>query len=159
MHVLASQRSLTIVANPIQLPLTQLCLTWAFGHVGEYVQVVRTLFHNNPSTPSLETITTFWHFHPLAKVDLLPFVNDFHLEMNLVLDKKAFIYMLPCFPRLSFNNPSSMVYELLKDCFVLDNYGNDFDIFFEICGHIIRVNVLPLVSHLFVALQLVALEK
>jgi hypothetical protein len=38
------------------------------------------------ATPSSETIATLHHFHPLAEVDLPPFVDDFHLKTNLVLD-------------------------------------------------------------------------
>jgi hypothetical protein len=60
-------------------------------------------------------IATLCHFHPLVKVDLLPFVNDFHLEMDLVLDRKTFISILPLFPHLSFGGPLGMVYELLRD--------------------------------------------
>jgi hypothetical protein len=56
---------------------------------------------------------TFCHFHPLAKVDLPPFINDFHPKMNLVLDRKTFINVFAHSPHLSFNGPSGMVYELL----------------------------------------------
>jgi hypothetical protein len=70
---------------------------------------MRTLVHNTPTTPSIETIMALWHLHPSAKVDLFPFVNDYHSETNLVLHRDAFISMLPCSPRLSFNSPSGMV--------------------------------------------------
>jgi hypothetical protein len=52
-----------------------------------------------------------------------------------------------------------MVYELLRDCFVHDDFVSGFDLFLEICEHINRGHVLPLVSHLLVTLQLLALEK
>jgi hypothetical protein len=55
----------------------------------------------------------FHHLHPLVEVDLPPFVNDFHLELDLVLDIEAHIFSFMCLPRFSFGNPSSMVYELL----------------------------------------------
>jgi hypothetical protein len=61
----------------------------------------------------LRPIVTIRHLYPLAKVDLPLFVDDFHRKMNLVLDKKAYIFVLTHFPCLSFGNPSSMVYELL----------------------------------------------
>jgi len=80
-------------------------------------------------TPTIETIATLHHLHPLAKVDLPPFVNNFHPYMDLVLDREAFISTLKCFPCLSFNDPSSMVYELLWNCFILDDSVSDFDIF------------------------------
>jgi hypothetical protein len=63
--------------------------------------------------PSAETITALHHFHPLAEIDLPLFVNDFHPEMNLVLDKKTFISILTRSPCLSFNIHLRMVYELL----------------------------------------------
>ncbi len=118
-----------------------------------------TLAHNTHAAPSIETITALWHLHPLAVVDLLPFVDDFHQEMNLVLNRKAFISMLPCSPCLPFDSLSNMVYELLRDCFVPNNCTSGFDFFFEICGHIVHGNVPPLISHLVVASQLFILEK
>jgi len=47
--------------------------------------------------PSTKTIVTLCHLHPLAKVDLPPFVNNFHPETNLVLEKETFIFTLTCF--------------------------------------------------------------
>ncbi len=52
-----------------------------------------------------------------------------------------------------------MVYELLQDYFVLDDSASGFDLFFEICKHIAHGHVLPSISRLFVASQLLALEK
>jgi hypothetical protein len=49
-------------------------------------------------------------FHSLAKVDLPPFVDDFHLEIEVTLDQKAFVYALACF---FSGDHSGMVYELL----------------------------------------------
>jgi hypothetical protein len=86
-----------------------------------------------PSThvaPSVETIVALHHLHPLAKVDLLPFVNDIHLETDFVLDGEAFIFALTCSPRFSSDSPPSMVYELLRDCFVPNNYVSGFEFFF-----------------------------
>jgi len=48
---------------------------------------------------------TLHHFHPLVEVDLSPFVDDFNLEMDLVLGREAFISPLMHSPRLSCNNP------------------------------------------------------
>jgi hypothetical protein len=129
-HALASQRSLMMAPDPIPLPLTQLRHTRAFAHAREYVRSMRTLAHSTPMTPLIETITTLWHLLPLAEVNFYPFVDNFHPKMNLVLDRKTFISMFPCFPHLSFDSPLGMVYELLKDCFVVDNFASGFDIFF-----------------------------
>ncbi len=56
-----------------------------------------------------------------------PFVNDFHLETNLVLHKEAFFFTFTRSPHLSSNGPLGMVYELLSNCFVLNNFFNGFD--------------------------------
>jgi len=63
--------------------------------------------------PLIKTIMALHHFHPLVKVDLPPFVDDFHLETNLILDREAFISTLTHSPSFSFNGLSGMVYELL----------------------------------------------
>jgi hypothetical protein len=34
------------------------------------------------------------YLHPLAEVNFPPFVEDFHPEMDLVLDRETFIYAL-----------------------------------------------------------------
>jgi hypothetical protein len=52
-----------------------------------------------------------------------------------------------------------MVYEFLRDCFVLNDYANGFDILLKICEHITHAHVLPLVSCLLVTSQLLALEE
>ncbi len=64
------------------------------------------------------------HLHPLAEVDFPLFVDDFHPKTDFVLDTNAFIFALACSSRLSFDGPSSMVYELLQDCFVPDDFAN-----------------------------------
>jgi hypothetical protein len=69
--------------------------------------------------------------------------------MDLVLDREAFILALTRSPHLSSDSLPSMVYVFLRDCFVLNDYVNGFDIFFEMCEHIIHGHVLPLVSRLF----------
>jgi hypothetical protein len=50
----------------------------------------------------------------LAKVGLPLFVDDFHPKMNLILDKKTYIFALTHSPRLSSGDPPSMVYELFE---------------------------------------------
>jgi hypothetical protein len=52
-----------------------------------------------------------------------------------------------------------MVYDLLRNCFVLEDFANGFDYFFEICGHIDHGHVPPSILHLLVASQLLILEK
>ncbi len=48
-----------------------------------------------------KTIVVLRHLHRLAKVDLPPFVDDFHLETYFVLDIKEFIFALTYSPHLS----------------------------------------------------------
>jgi hypothetical protein len=83
----ASQRSLEMGLNPTPLPLTQLHCTQTLVHVREYVHLMCALAPNTFATPLNETIAILCHLHSLADVDLLSFVNDFHQEMDLVLNK------------------------------------------------------------------------
>jgi hypothetical protein len=76
---------------------------------------MRALVPNILVAPLIQTIMALHHLHPLVEVDLPPFVEDFHPEMDLVLDRETFIYALTCSPHLSFGNPSSMVYGFLCD--------------------------------------------
>ncbi len=140
--------------NPTPSPLAWLCHTRAFVHVREYVWIVCALGPNTMA-PLTKTIMALHHFHPLVKVDLPLFVDDFHLETNFILDREAFISILTHSPSFSFNGFSGTVYELLWDYFVLDDSVNGFDFFFEICGH----KALPLVSRLLVASWLLSLEE
>jgi hypothetical protein len=87
--------------------------------------------------------------HPLVEVDLPPFINEFHLEIEVTLNREAFISALACSPCVSSIGPLDMVYELLQNCFVLNDYMNGFDLFFEVCGHIAQGHVPPSTSHLF----------
>ncbi len=79
------------------------------------------------------------HFHPLVKVDLPPFVDDFNPELNLILDREAFIYALMHSPHLSSNNPLNMVYELLQYCFVPDDFASGFDFCLKYVGTLLVV--------------------
>jgi hypothetical protein len=61
--------------------------------------------------------------------------------------------------RLFSNGPSSMMYELLQNCFVPNDCASGFDLFFEVFGHIVQGHVPPSVSFLFFTYQLLTLEK
>jgi hypothetical protein len=52
-----------------------------------------------------------------------------------------------------------MVYKLLQDYFILDDFMSGFNIFFKVCEHIIRNHVPPSVSRLLSPFQLLTLEK
>jgi len=156
---LAFRKCLKLTPNPTPFPLTWLCYAWALVHVREYVQTICALILNTHVAPSNETTGVLHLLHPLVEVDLPLFVDDFHLEMKVILNQETFISTLVCSPRLSSNGSSGMVYELLRDCFVLEDYANGFKFFFKVCGHIVQGHVPPLVPHLFFAFQFLTLEK
>jgi hypothetical protein len=98
-------------------------------------------------------------FSPFGKGQPPPFVDDFHPK-NINYFKLGGIYFhFGTFTCLSSNNFSSMVYDLLRNCFVLEDFLNGFDFFSEVCGHIDRGHVPSSVLYLLVASQLLALEK
>jgi hypothetical protein len=65
------------------------------------------------ATPFEDTTRVLPLVHPLAKVDIFLFINDFHPKMEITLDQKTFIFALACSQRLSSSCPLDMVYELL----------------------------------------------
>jgi hypothetical protein len=85
----------------------------ALANVGKYVRTIHALIPSTPTTPSNETTKVFRLFHPPTKVDLPPFVDDSHPEMNVILNREAFVSTLACSPHLSFDGLLGMVYELL----------------------------------------------
>jgi hypothetical protein len=108
---------------------------------------MHALEFNTPTTPPTKTIVAFHSLHPLAKVDLTPFVNDFHLETNLGLDIKTFIFVLTHSPHLSSNGPSNMVYELLHHYFVPNDFVRSFEFFLNMWAHYLwsysSINITP----------------
>jgi hypothetical protein len=122
--------------DSIPPPSTHLHHTHALAHVKEYAQIICTLAPNTIS-PSNETTKVLRLLHPLAEVDLSSFVDDFHPEIEVTLDWETFVSNLVHSSHLSSIGPSSMVYELLRDCFVPNDFTSGFDLFFEVCGHIV----------------------
>jgi len=110
---LASCKRLESIPNPTSLLFTRLCRTQTLVHVREYARTICTLVLNTLVAPSNETARVLRLFHPLAKVDLPLFINDFHLNMKVILHQEAFVYVLVCSPRFSYNGLLGMVYELL----------------------------------------------
>jgi hypothetical protein len=86
-----------------------------------------------------------------VEVNFLPFVDYFHLEIEGILDQETFIFALVCSPHFSSNDLLGMVYELLQNYFFPNDYANGFDLFFEVCGHIVQGHVPPSISHLHFA--------
>ncbi len=147
------------IPNPTPPPSAQLHHTQALAYVGEYVRIVCTLALNTPTAPFDETTWVLHLFHPLVEVDFRLFVDDFHHEIEVILNWEAFICTLASSPHLSSSGPSGMVYELLWYCFVLHDFTNGFDLFFKVCGHIVRGHIPPTILHLFSTSWLLALEK
>jgi hypothetical protein len=110
---LTFRKSSEIVVDHFPPLLAQLHYAQAFPHVGKYVQTMCALVMNISMVPSDDTMVAFCLFDPLAKVDLPHFVNDFHPKTKFIVNQEVFIFSLACSPHLSFNSPSSMVYELL----------------------------------------------
>jgi hypothetical protein len=65
-------------------PLAQLC-TQATTHVEKYLRGVCVLALKILVVPFDEITLTFHLFHSLQKVNLLTFVNDFHLDIKVML--------------------------------------------------------------------------
>jgi hypothetical protein len=127
--------------------------------VKEYAQIIRTLAPNTPRAPSNETIKVLHLLHPLVEVDLPLFVDDFHLEIEVTLDRETFVSDLVRSLHLFSIGLSSMVYELLRDYFVPNDFTSGFDLFFEVCGHIAQGHGPPLISCFLSTSPLLALEK
>jgi hypothetical protein len=121
--------------------------------------VVHALTSNTPTTPSNETTRVLHLLHPPIEVDFPPFVDDFHPKTKVTLVRETFISTLACSPCLSSDGLLSMVYELLQDCFVLNDYVSGFNLFFKVCGHIAQGHVPPLVSCLLSTSLFLSLEK
>jgi len=138
-------KCLDLITNPTPLPLTWLHHTQTLVHIGEYAWTLHALTPNTPRAPFDKAMWILCFLHPLAKVDFPPFIDDFHLEMEVILNWGAFTSTLTYSPRFFFDGPSSMVYELLQDYFVPNDFMNDFDLLKKICGHIVQGHVPPLI--------------
>jgi hypothetical protein len=84
--VLTSCKHLESNPNLTPFPLTRLCHAWALIHVREYARTICTLTSNTLVAPSNETTRILRLFHPLAKVNISPFIDDFHLKTEVILD-------------------------------------------------------------------------
>ncbi len=77
---LVFHKCLELIPDPTPLPLACLCHAQAFVHVGKYARTIRALASNTPTTPFNEAMKILCFFHPLVEVDVLHFVDDFHLK-------------------------------------------------------------------------------
>ncbi len=138
---------------------TQLHHRWALAHVREYVWTICALASSTHVTPFDKTIWVLRFLHSFFEVDLPPFIDNFHIDMEVTLNWKTFIYALACSPHLFFGGPLGMVYEFLQDYFVPNDSINGFNLFFKVCGHITQGHVPPSILSLFFAFQLLVSEK
>jgi hypothetical protein len=83
---LTSHRCLESILDPTPPPLAQLCRARALAHVGEYIRVVCTPTPSTFIAPFNETMGVLHLLHPFVEVDFPPFVDDFHLETEVILD-------------------------------------------------------------------------
>jgi hypothetical protein len=51
----------------------------------EYVRAICALTPNTPKAPFDKTMRILHLLHPLAEVDIPPFVDDFHREIKVIL--------------------------------------------------------------------------
>jgi hypothetical protein len=84
--VLTSHKCLESIPNPIPPLSARLCRAQTFVHVGEYAKTIHALAPNTHVALSDKTTRNLHLLHPLAKVDLPPFVDDFHPKMEVTLD-------------------------------------------------------------------------
>jgi hypothetical protein len=64
-------------------------------------------------SPSDEIMRVFCFLYTLVKVDFLSFIDDFHLETKVILNREAFIFTLTHSSHLFSTGLLDMVYELL----------------------------------------------
>jgi len=57
--------------------------------------------------------------------------------MEVTLDWEALIYVLVYSSHLSSSDLSPMVYEFRQDYFVPNDFVSGFNLFFDVCGHIV----------------------
>jgi hypothetical protein len=86
-------------------------------------------------TPFDKILRILCFLHPLVEVDFPPFVDDFHLEMIVTLDRNAFIFNLihsSCLFLVAFWVWCMNFYGIVLS----NDFVNGFDIFSKVCGHI-----------------------
>jgi len=91
---LVFRKCLELIPNPTPHPLTQLHHTCTLAHVEEYIWSIHALTLNTLVAPLNKTTIILHLVQPLTKVDLPHFVDDFHPEIVVTLDWKAFIFAL-----------------------------------------------------------------
>jgi len=112
---LASRKFLELTLDPTPPPPAQLCHTQTLVHVREYVRTIHKLIPSTPIAPFNETMGILRLFHPLVEVDIPPFIDDFHLETEVTLNREAFVFALVHSLHLSSSGPLGMVYELFYE--------------------------------------------
>jgi hypothetical protein len=73
---------------------------------------VCTLIPNTLATFD-KTIKVLHFLHTIIAIDFPPFVNDFHCEMEVILNQEAFVSALVLSPRFFSGGLSGMVYKFL----------------------------------------------
>jgi hypothetical protein len=90
-HVLASHKCLELILDPTPPPSMRLCHAQTLTHVREYVQIICALTLSTHAVPFNETTGVLRLLHPLARVNIYLFIDDFHLKMEIILYYKTFI--------------------------------------------------------------------
>jgi hypothetical protein len=158
-HALTSCRCLESTLDPTPPPLTELCPC-----IGPYS--CKGIHSSNTCTSSKQTYNPIWWdhgseslLHPLVEVDIPPFVNDSHLETDVTLIGRH-LSLFWLVQHVFFPMAFQICYmNFYTKRIVPNDYANGFDLFFEVCGHIVQGHVPPLVLLLFFTCQFLTLEK
>jgi hypothetical protein len=108
--------------NPIPPPSAWLHHAHALTQIRKYIQTICELILSTFKAPYDETIRVLHLLHPLVKIDVTLFVDDFHPRTKVILNWEPFIFVLACSPHLFSNGPLGMVYELSQNYFVPDEW-------------------------------------
>jgi len=135
--VLAYCKCSDSTSNPTPLPSTQLHCAQAFAYVGEYIWT-RCALSSSTCSPIWQDHNSLLFFPSTCWGWFSPFIDDFHPKMEVTLDWEAFIYVLVYSPYLFSSDLSPMVYEFRQDYFVPNDFVSGFNLFFYVCGHIVR---------------------
>ncbi len=102
--------------------------------------------HSSTHSQNCESRYTFSYSKPTLNLKAHQFGQSFDYFRSI-----SICFFLGLFTMLFFGGLSSMVYELLRNCFVPYDFGSGFDLFFEVHGHITQGHIPLLILHLFFA--------
>jgi len=117
---------------------TWLCYAWALTHVRKYAWILRALVLNILMVPSDETPIVFHLFRPNK--------GQLHLSYQwfpskVILNQETYIFTWAHSLHISLGSLLGMVYELLWNYFVPNDFTNGFDMFLKYVGTLLVYHV------------------